>query len=548
MLFDFALVVEESYEIKEILWKDLLLMEKYNYSWSLKKGSQINDILPDFLPDEQGKITLDNDMYLYEKLLLPSDMIVYLFSSENGNNIFFEQVLELLEEGIQIYDQKGYVLYCNKASRRISAIPDSMEIVGKHMFDIWNVREEKSATFSCLKKGAPVKNIVDTFPTISAGDVTTINSAYPLSKNGNIKGAVLFERDTLTIQKRKNEFETCIKALMEYSATNPPVKHSGYTFEQIIGNSAPLRSSVKLARKFASLNLHVLLIGETGTGKEMFAQSIHHESDCSQKKFVAINCAALPDTLIESTLFGTTKGAFTGSENKAGLFEEADGGTLFLDELNSMSLAMQSKILRVIQEGRFRRIGGDKDLIANVRIISACNEDPYLSVEKGKMRRDLFYRLSSVQIQIPPLRERLDDLEPLIERYISLKKYQFAKAIDYVDPEVLKLFHSYNWPGNVRELFHVLDFAMNVMEGGVIDVSCLPSYIIEKSFPKPLASSGYDIDIFHSKLQNIIGDYESKLLKEVLEYYGNNISHTAKSLGISRQSLYYRLYKYGIIV
>lgn len=548
-LFDFAFVIEEMREIKEIVWNNPLLKEKYDSGWSFKKGSQISDILSDVLLNERGEITLDSDVCLYERFSLSPAIIVSLFSLKNEKSIFFEQALELFSEGIQIYDKKGYMLYCNRESRRISAIPDSMEIIGKHMLEVWNVREEKSATFSCFKKGAPVKNIVDTFSTSSAGEVTTINSAYPISQNGEIKGAVLFERDIVTIQKRKNELETSLKALTEYTAAHPPAKLLGYTFEHIIGNSAPLRSAVKLARKFASLNLHILLIGETGTGKEMFAQSIHSESDCSEKKFVAINCAALPDTLIESTLFGTAKGAFTGSENKAGLFEEANGGTLFLDELNSMSLAMQSKILRVIQEGRFRRIGGDKDFIANVRVISACNEDPYLLVEKGKMRRDLFYRLSSVQIQIPPLRERLDDIEPLIERYIHLKKYQFAKAIDYVDPEVLKLFYSYQWPGNVRELFHVLDYAMNVMEGGVIDISCLPSYIIEKSASKPFAvSSEPDIDVFHSKLENIIGDYEAKLLKQVLEHYGNNISHAAKSLGISRQSLYYRLRKYGIVI
>ncbi len=548
-LFDFGVVIGEMQEIKEILWKNPSLKEKYHHSWSLKKGSQISDILPDISPDEQGKIMLDNDVYLYETLSLAPAMTVYLFSLKSKREILFEQVLELLTEGIQIYDKKGYMIYCNKTSRRISTIPDSMKIIGKHMLDIWNVREEKSATLSCLKKKAPVKNRVDTFFSISAGEVTTINTAYPLSQDGEIKGAVLFERDILTIQKQKNEFETSLKALKEYTSANPSIEFSSYTFEHIIGNSAPLRSAVELASKFASLDFHILLIGETGTGKEMFAQSIHRESARSRNKFLAINCAALPDTLIESMLFGTTKGSFTGSENKAGLFEEANGGTLFLDELNSMSLAMQSKILRVVQEGTFRRIGGNKDLITNVRIISSCNEDPFLLVENGKMRRDLFYRLSSVQIQIPPLRERLDDLELLIERYINLKKYQFAKAIDYVDSEVLKLFCSYDWPGNVRELFNILDYAMNVMEGGVIDMSCLPSYITEKGPSRSTTLlSNPDIDIFHSKLENIIGDYEAELLKQVLEYYGNNISHAAKSLGICRQSLSYRLHKYGIVV
>ncbi|MEM5769927.1 MAG: sigma 54-interacting transcriptional regulator, partial [Bacillota bacterium] len=300
-------------------------------------------------------------------------------------------------------------------------------------------------------------------------------------------------------------------------------------------------------RKFAVVDCHVLLIGETGTGKEMFAQSIHRESSRSQKDFVAINCASMPETLIESMLFGTVKGSFTGSENKAGLFEEANGGTLFLDELNSMSLAMQSNLLRIVQEGVYRRVGGSRDLKTDVRIISSSNEDPYLLIEEGRMRRDLFYRLSSVQIQIPPLRDRLEDLGQLVERYIQLKRRQFAKEIDYVTPEVLSLFRAYRWPGNVRELFHVLDYAMNMMDNGVIDEACLPPHFIERLSPDK-APCGADIDVIHSELEDIIGDYESRVLKKVLQHYGNNISHAAASLGISRQRLSYRIRKYGIVL
>ncbi len=465
-----------------------------------------------------------------------------------------KEALEKIDDGIQIYDENGVLLYCNQNSRQISTIPDSMEIIGKHMLDIWNVDPQKSTVLSCLKEHAPVKNLVDTFSSVTAGDVTTVNTAYPLSYDGKLEGAVLFERDILAIHKRKKEVDTILNALNQYTEKNPSVKLSGYSFDQIIGENESFRNAIELAQKFAALDFNILLIGETGTGKEMFAQSIHRASPRSQKNFVAVNCAALPDTLIESMLFGTTKGAYTGSESRAGLFEEANGGTLFLDELNSMSLAMQAKILRVIQEGTFRRIGSNKLLHTDVRIISSCNEEPFAAVEQEKLRRDLFYRLSSVQIVIPPLRDRLDDLKPLIEHYISTKRRHFAKSIQQVSPQVMTLFEQYNWPGNVRELYHVLDYAMNVMEEGEINPDCLPVYMkgtLTKETPEstPLSSQKETtLDIYHSKLEHLVGDYESRILRDVLEYYGNNISRAARSLGISRQSLSYRLKKYGILL
>ena len=548
-MFDFALVTGTAHEIISVVWNNETAEKKHRRHPRLKKGGCVRDWLQVVAEGNGDCLILDEVEYSVRQLVLPSDLMVYLFSARCDRQQLFAQVLEEMAEGIQIYDQNGYLLFCNRMSRRISTIPDEMPILGKHMLDIWNVKEESSAALSCIKAKAPVINRVDTFPSISIGEVTTVNTAYPLIDKGEVRGAVLFERDIATIQNKKKENDITLKALQSFTHNNSSVEHPGYTFDLIIGRSAALRTAVELAQKFARVDCHILLIGKTGTGKEMFAQSIHRESQRGHNNFVALNCAAFPDTLIESLLFGTAKGAFTGSENKAGLFEESDGGTLFLDELNSMSLMMQSKILRTVQEGVCRRIGGSRDIKVNVRIISASNEDPLRLVETGKMRRDLFYRLSSVQVQIPPLSERIEDLEPLIERYIQVKKHQFAKTIDYVAPEVLSLFREYDWPGNVRELFHVLDYAMNIMEGGVLDVACLPTYLTKKTAAGPAKLPGNgDIDLFNSKLTDIMGDYEAGVLAQVLEHHGYNISRAAKSLGICRQSLSYRLRKYGLVV
>lgn len=546
-LFDFALILGADQKLREVVWSNPALEEQRRHH--LLKNGQAEKLLQAIGGEEQGRIAWHNVRYSFKRLAWRDHVHAVLFSAGYDQVMLYTHALELVAEGVQIYDREGYLVFCNRTSRRISAIPPEADIVGRHMLDIWNVDEEMSASLSSMRTNSPVKNRVDTFPSLSGGDVTTVNTAYPLADDGVVKGAVLFERDIAVIQEKKREIDNIAKALQGDSAGNALADSPRYTFDHIIGDSSALRTAVELARKFAAVDCHILLIGETGTGKEMFAQSIHRESSRSQKNFVAINCAAMPETLVESMLFGTAKGAFTGSENKAGLFEEANGGTLFLDELNSMSMAMQAKILRVIQEGVFRRIGGGRDQRTDVRIVSSSNEDPYRLVEAGSIRRDLFYRLSSVQIQIPPLRDRPEDLEPLIERYMYVKKYQFAKRIDYVAPEVLAIFREYSWPGNVRELFHVLDYAMNVMEEGVIDADCLPAHFTGKPAPKQDEQArGTGPDLFDTRLADIIGDYEADILRQVLEHYGGNISRAAASLGICRQSLSYRLHKYGIVV
>ena len=517
----------------------------------VEQRHKIFEVLP--LPDQRpgGSLVWNGEQLAY--LLLPApEGKQYLLLSWNANTEFlYARALDQLPFGVQIYDKNTHAVYFNQASREISHIPSGVNITGRHLLDMYDLEETVSTTMTALRTQSPVIDRVDQFSVDNGTFIASANTSYPIFQNGQLSGAVTFEHTEETIQKYYQSIQDTRQALKHFSGSAAPVRFSGYTFENVIGSSEKLRSAAELAQRVAPQNSPVMLVGETGTGKEIFAQSIHRSSPRAGKKFVAINCAAIPETLIESLLFGTAKGSFTGSEDKAGYFEEASGGTLFLDELNSMSLVMQSKLLRVLQERTFRRVGGKKDLELDVRIISSCNEDPFQTVEENKFRRDLFYRLSSVIIELPPLREHLEDLEQLTRYHLEQTAFQYVHRITRIQPQVYQLLRAYRWPGNVRELFHVLDYAQNVADSNVMTVEHLPAYLRKNQAPAPRQSapptpSGH-IDFSHTSLQALMDDYEKEVITQALDHCGYNISQTAQALGILRQSLQYRIRKYGII-
>lgn len=517
----------------------------------VEQRHKISEVLP--LPPARpgGSLVWSGEQLSY--LLLPApEGKQYLLLSWNANTEFlYARALDQLPFGVQIYDKNTHAVYFNQASREISHIPSGVNITGRHLLDMYDLEETVSTTMTALRTQSPVIDRVDQFSVDNGTFIASANTSYPIFQNGQLSGAVTFEHTEETIQKYYQSIQDTRQALKHFSGNAAPVRFSGYTFENVIGGSEKLRSAAELAQRVAPQNSPVMLVGETGTGKEIFAQSIHRSSPRAGKKFVAINCAAIPETLIESLLFGTAKGSFTGSEDKAGYFEEASGGTLFLDELNSMSLVMQSKLLRVLQERTFRRVGGKKDLELDVRIISSCNEDPFQTVEENKFRRDLFYRLSSVIIELPPLREHLEDLEQLTWYHLEQTAFQYVHRITRIQPQVYQLLGAYRWPGNVRELFHVLDYAQNVADSDVMTVEHLPAYLRKNQAPAPRQSapptpSGH-IDFSHTSLQALMDDYEKEVITQALDHCGYNISQTAQALGILRQSLQYRIRKYGII-
>jgi two-component system, NtrC family, response regulator AtoC len=318
----------------------------------------------------------------------------------------------------------------------------------------------------------------------------------------------------------------------------------GFSFDEIIGESAAMTKAVDLARRVAESDVSsILLNGETGTGKDLFARAIHFASERADRPYLAINCAALPANLIESELFGYEKGAFTDAKaRKEGLFEQAHGGTIFLDEIGEMELSLQAKLLRVLEEGAFRRVGGLKDIRYDARIIAASNRNLKRESEAGNFRLDLYFRLSVIQVDIPPLRERGDDVLLLGRHYIGkVNQKRPARPLAGLSPEVQKLFRSYDWPGNVRELKNVIERASILEDGELITVTHLPADMIGGSRAVDAGGSAVSLPAGGVSLETV----EFELAKQAFDREDGNLTRAAKLLDISRDQLRYKLRKGG---
>jgi len=477
-LTDIVIILNEHNIIMSIDWHNEQLKKIYKNTWDTYINNNLESILDIEINKDIGDLYWKDESFIYEELKLSSSRTFLLLKRKDYREYLYEQSFNKMNDGIQIYDKNSSVVFINKASKKISSIPDDEEVNGKHLQDLYDLNDSYSTVLTTLRTQAPVINRFDIFKLKNGVNITSVNTAYPIFYNEELIGAISFDQDVNVISNNIKKFESIKKTMLEQGVSlENKTKDSKYNFSDIVGKNNGLLEAIELSKKVSSQDCNVLIYGETGTGKEMFAQSIHEKSGRKEKKFVAINCAAVPETLIESMLFGTTKGAFTGSVDRAGLLEEVNGGTLFLDELNSMSLSMQSKILRVIQENSFRRVGGEKDIKINVRFISSCNEDPYKITSENLLRKDLFYRLSTVIIEIPPLRNRIDDIEVLIKYCLKQYKDKYFKNVDHIDESVIEILRSYKWPGNVRELFHVVEYALNVIEDNSWKVSHLPKYI-----------------------------------------------------------------------
>jgi two-component system response regulator PilR (NtrC family) len=313
-----------------------------------------------------------------------------------------------------------------------------------------------------------------------------------------------------------------------------------YRLENIIGQSPQMQELFRLIPKVAQSSSNVLIIGESGSGKELVAAALHNLSNRKDRNLVAINCAAFPEGLLESELFGHMRGSFTGAvHNKQGLFEIADSGSLFLDEIGEMPINLQAKLLRVLENGSFRRVGGTTDIKVDVRVISATNKDVKEEIASGRFREDLYYRLNVVPIHIPPLRERKEDIPLLVEHFLSKISNQPRK----ITSEAMRMFLGFPWKGNVRELENVIERTVLLTEKEEITPADLPNEILgyttdTKEIPK-LTEAGIDIDA-------IIGDIEKKYLLKALEKSGGVKKEAAKLLNLSFRSFRHRLSKYKI--
>jgi DNA-binding NtrC family response regulator len=319
---------------------------------------------------------------------------------------------------------------------------------------------------------------------------------------------------------------------------------SQFSFSEISGESESLVKAMDLARRVAVSDVtSILLHGETGTGKDLFARAIHSASERANEPYLAINCAALPATLIESELFGYEKGAFTDAkQRKEGLFEQAQGGTIFLDEIGELDILLQAKLLRVLEDGAFRRVGGLKDIPLNVRIIAASNKNLRKASAEGGFRLDLYFRLSVIQIDIPPLRERGDDVLLLAQHFVekaNLKRPE--NHLKGLAPEVAKMFKNYRWTGNVRELRNVIERASILEDGDVVTMAHLPADMIEATGSEGSSSTGIKLPALGVPLKTV----EAELARQAMTRTGGNLTQAARLLAISRDQLRYKLKRSG---
>ena len=321
-----------------------------------------------------------------------------------------------------------------------------------------------------------------------------------------------------------------------------------FNFKQIVGESPAMKKMLGLAAKVAESEVSsVLLQGESGTGKDLVAKAIHYGSQRAEGPFVAVNCAALPATLIESELFGYEKGAFTDAKaRKEGLFEQAEGGTLLLDEIGELELSLQAKLLRVLEEGAFRRVGGLKDIPLDVRVLAASNRDLKAESEAGRFRLDLYYRLSIIQIDIPPLRERGDDVLLLSQHYIETIGARIKRSkVNGLSKEAQEVFRNYDWPGNVRELRNVIERALILEDGDKITTEYLPGGLLAPVRPAQLSTTGTtEATRFVLPDEGIsLDEAELSFVRQAIQRSGGNQTRAAELLGISRDQLRYRLKK-----
>ena len=435
-------------------------------------------------------------------------------------------------DGVIITDHRGAIQYYTNMRTDVYDLKRE-DIIGKTVLEIHPyLTEETSSIMRVLKYGKPIYNQVEYLTSKHGQNVTNIYSTLPLVKDGKIVGAIDLSR-CIEENERKN---------IVLSSNSNGENIGLYQIDDIITKSESMKDVKSKIMKVANTDSSIMIYGETGTGKELVAQAIHTYSYRSDNKFISQNCAAIPSDLLESILFGSVKGSYTGAENRRGLFEVANGGTLFLDEINSMDINMQSKILKAIEEKKITRIGGEEPIHIDVRIITALNQPPLLCLEKKIIREDLFYRLNVVQIDIPPLRERIADISYLTEYFVSMYNQKMNKDVEGVSEDVREIFLNYSWPGNVRELKNVIEGAFNIIGSRYIELNDLPSYLVNQ-FKDEIVK----VDTMHDEmsLYEMINKYEKQLLIKTLST-STTLAEAAKKLKISKQSLNYKLIKYNL--
>ena len=397
-------------------------------------------------------------------------------------NEYLRQITRLLKingdsmEGMMVVNRDGIIEYY-KASSALEKLPDDFgrQVRGKHLLEVYpDLSEETSTVIRTLRTGTIT---VGEKQVLTSGNfkLTMTTTTYPImGEDGSIQGAVDIAQ-LLDISER---------------GTSRPVQYGQSALDDIVTQNAAMEQLKRVVKEVAKNDSATLIYGETGTGKELFAQALHLLSARKDKPFIAQNCAAIPVNLLESMFFGTERGGFTGAESKKGLFELADGGTLFLDEINSMDTAMQAKLLKVLEEQKVRRIGGKEDIHFHVRIVCASNEVPERLIEEGRLRSDFYYRVGVVRLWLPPLRERQEDILLLTQHYIDQFNKKMGRHIRGLSQMTQDLFLRWSWPGNIRELKNTIEGAFNIETSDLITLDSVQNLLAKMEQSAMVLSRG----------------------------------------------------------
>lgn len=428
-------------------------------------------------------------------------------------------------DALIIVNEENMILYSAMINDDRTYI-STKDVIGQNLYEMYpNLTEENSTHARVMKTGKPVINenqlIVE-----RSGKAYVINtSTFPIEDNGRRIGT--FDLSSSLTPKSKNDEKEDRNKL--------------YVLDSIVTENESMLSIKSKILKVSRNDSPVMVIGESGTGKELIVEAIHSMGSRREKPFISVNCAAIPDALMESTLFGTVKGSFTGAENRKGLFEIADGGTLFLDEINSMNIELQAKLLKVVEEQKYMKLGGERYVDVDVRVISAVNVDPEEAIKNNSLRSDLFFRLGVVQFFVPPLREKKEDLKPLTEHFISYYNGRMNRQVIGIDEDVRRVFENYPWPGNVREFRNVMESAFNMAEGEYITLNDIPETLAVFSFTRGNTA----FPAAGKSLTSMTNEYEKEIIQQTLRN-SRSLSEASSMLKMTRQAVKYKIEKYGI--
>jgi len=447
-------------------------------------------------------------------------------------------------DSVTMVDNTGRITCKARFNPRFSETENAIDnewCVGKHLLEAFpTLNHKNSSLLQALSSGDLIYEEEQVTINHSGKKSVTNNITFPIISRGKIIGALEISRDVTHIEGRELP-----RGVARPGPAAANTSSARWTLDDIVTQDPSMLELKSTIEKIADSRSSVLVYGETGTGKELVVSAIHNAGSRKSKPFIAVNCAALPESILEGLLFGSQRGAFTGAENKKGLFAEANGGTIYLDEINSMPFLLQAKLLRVLQEKAVTPLGASKPIPVDVRIIASVNRPIQELINSGQMREDILYRLNTISIHIPPLRERLSDIPILSEAFLAKYNREMGKQVAGISSEVLEVLMERPWKGNVRELEHVIESAVNITEDGAdIRMDKLPIYLFEAEEPSEITKEKYDQ--LSPSLNESMEAYERRLILDAMRASNWKIVEAARRLKIPRTSLQYKLEKHGI--